>query len=100
VPVGGVVTCHIGRGVGGCEISSAFHGCSALHAVGDSYVLVTRPSPQLATVELRFQFRYAAPQPPRLLEVNPVTVWLPLDGCTARPCRAAAQGGRAMLRRP
>jgi len=34
-----------------------------LHAVGDSYLLLTRPSPQLATIELRFQFRYAASQP-------------------------------------
>ena len=49
------------------EIGSAFRGSSALHAVGDSYMLLTRPSPQLPTVELRFQFRYAAAQPPRLL---------------------------------
>ena len=57
------------------EIGSAFRGSSALHAVGDSYLLLTRPSPQLATLELRFQFRYAAPQPPRLLELNPKTLW-------------------------
>jgi hypothetical protein len=41
-----------------------------ISAVGDSYVLLTRPSPQFNTVELRFQFRYAAPQPPRLLELD------------------------------
>jgi hypothetical protein len=44
-------------------------------AVGDSYLLVTRPAPQLPTVELRFQFRYAAPQPPRLLELDPRSLW-------------------------
>src|ERR1035437_3896433 len=47
------------------EIGSAFRGSSALHAVGDSYLLLTRPSAHLsATVELRFQFRYAAPPEP------------------------------------
>jgi hypothetical protein len=50
-------------------------GSSALHAVGDSYLLLTRPSPQFNTVELRFQFRYAAPQPPRLLELDPSALW-------------------------
>jgi hypothetical protein len=29
----------------------------------------------LHTVELRFQFRYAAPQPPRLLELDPLSLW-------------------------
>jgi hypothetical protein len=67
------------------NIGSAFRGSSALHAVGDSYVLATRPAPQLPTLELRFQFRYAAPQQPRLLELNPQTLWFtsaigPLQG--------------------
>jgi hypothetical protein len=70
-----VVVHHVRKSIGRHEIGSAFRGSSALHAVGDSYVLLTRPSPQLATVELRFQFRYAAPQPPRLLELNPQTLW-------------------------
>jgi hypothetical protein len=70
-----VVVHHVRKSIGRHEIGSAFRGSSALHAVGDSYLLVTRPSPPLATVELRFQFRYAAPQPPRLLELNPQTLW-------------------------
>jgi len=70
-----VVVHHVRKSIGRHEIGSAFRGSSALHAVGDSYVLLTRPSPQLATVELRFQFRYAAAQPPRLLELNPNTLW-------------------------
>lgn len=70
-----VVVHHVRKSIGRHEIGSAFRGSSALHAVGDSYLLLTRPSPQLATVELRFQFRYAAPQPPRLLELNPPTLW-------------------------
>ncbi len=70
-----VVVHHVRKSIGRYEIGSAFRGSSALHAVGDSYVLLTRPSPPLATVELRFQFRYAAPQPPRLLELNPQTLW-------------------------
>jgi hypothetical protein len=70
-----IVVHHVRKSIGRHEIGSAFRGSSALHAVGDSYLLLTRPSPQLATVELRFQFRYAAPQPPRLLELNAHTLW-------------------------
>lgn len=70
-----VVVHHVRKSIGRHEIGSAFRGSSALHAVRDSYVLLTRPSPQLTTVELRFQFRYAAPQPPRLLDLNPETLW-------------------------
>jgi hypothetical protein len=64
---------------------AAFRGSSALHAVGDSYLLLTRPSPQLATIELRFQFRYAAPQPPRLLALNAKTLWFASSSSPPRP---------------
>jgi len=70
-----IVIHHIRKSVGRHEIGSAFRGSSALHAVGDSYMLLTRPSPQLNTIELRFQFRYAAPQPPMLLRLNPSSLW-------------------------
>jgi len=82
-----VVVHHVRKSIGRHEIGSAFRGSSALHAVGDSYLLVTRPSPQLATVELRFQFRYAAAQPPRLLELNPQTLWF--SSTASRPEPAA-----------
>lgn len=85
-----VVVHHVRKSIGRHEIGSAFRGSSALHAVGDSYVLLTRPSPQLATVELRFQFRYAAAQPPRLLELNPHTLWF---------SAAASSGGTAAASR-
>lgn len=70
-----IVVHHIRKSVGRYEIGSAFRGSSALHAVGDSYMLLTRPSPQLNTIELRFQFRYAAPQPPMLLSLDPISLW-------------------------
>jgi AAA domain len=70
-----VVVHHVRKSIGRYEIGSAFRGSSALHAVGDSYLLLTRPSPQLTTIELRFQFRYAASQPPRLLRLDPNTLW-------------------------
>lgn len=70
-----VIVHHVRKSIGRHEIGSAFRGSSALHAVGDSYLLLTRPSPQLATIELRFQFRYAAAQPPRLLQLDPRTLW-------------------------
>lgn len=70
-----VVVHHVRKSASRFEVGSAFRGSSALHAVGDSYVLLTRPSPQLSTVELRFQFRYAAPQQPRLLTLDANTLW-------------------------
>jgi hypothetical protein len=70
-----IVVHHIRKSIGRYEIGTAFRGSSALHAVGDSYLLLTRPSPQFQTVELRFQFRYAAPQPPRLLELDAHSLW-------------------------
>ncbi|HZT70617.1 MAG TPA: AAA family ATPase [Terriglobia bacterium] len=80
-----VVVHHVRKSVGRYEIGSAFRGSSALHAVGDSYLLLTRPSPQLPTVELRFQFRYAAPQPPCLLELDPRSLWFSPAGQLAPP---------------
>jgi AAA domain len=75
-----IVVHHVRKSINRHEIGSAFRGSSALHAVGDSYMLVTRPSPQLPTIELRFQFRYAAPQPPRLLELDPHHLWFSSAG--------------------
>jgi hypothetical protein len=75
-----IVVHHVRKSITRFEIGSAFRGSSALHAVGDSYLLLTRPSPQLPTVELRFQFRYAAAQLPRLLELDPQTLWFSSAG--------------------
>src|SRR5438034_8419241 len=70
-----VVVHHVRKSIGRHEIGSAFRGSSALHAVGDSYLLLARPSPHIPTVELRFQFRYAAPPPSRLLSLDPDALW-------------------------
>jgi archaellum biogenesis ATPase FlaH len=78
---------HVRKSINRHEIGSAFRGSSALHAVGDSYLLATRPSTQLTSLELRFEFRYAAPQPPRLLELNPQTLWFSSAGTV--PAKAA-----------
>jgi hypothetical protein len=75
-----IVVHHVRKSITRYEIGSAFRGSSALHAVGDSYMLLTRPSPQLSTVELRFQFRYAAAQPPRMLQLDPQTLWFSATG--------------------
>jgi hypothetical protein len=75
-----IVVHHVRKSIGRYEIGSAFRGSSALHAVGDSYVLLTRPSPQFNTIELRFQFRYAAPQPPRLLQLDSDALWFSAAG--------------------
>jgi hypothetical protein len=83
-----IVVHHVRKSIGRYEIGSAFRGSSALHAVGDSYLLLTRPSPQFNTVELRFQFRYAAPQPPRLLQFDSSALWFSAAG--APPAAVAA----------
>ena len=75
-----IVVHHVRKSIGRHEIGSAFRGSSALHAVGDSYLLLTRPSPQFNTIELRFQFRYAAPQPPRLLQLDSSVLWFSAAG--------------------
>lgn len=71
---------HIRKSITREQIGSAFRGSSALHAVGDTYMLLTRPSPQLSTLELRFQFRYSPPLPPRLLKLDPQSLWFSSDG--------------------
>jgi hypothetical protein len=83
-----VVVHHVRKSIGRYEIGSAFRGSSALHAVGDSYLLLTRPSPQFNTVELRFQFRYAAPQPPRLLQLDSAALWFSPTGEPPAPVTA------------
>jgi RecA-family ATPase len=86
-----IVVHHVRKSIGRNEIGSAFRGSSALHAVGDSYLLLTRPSAHLsATVELRFQFRYAAPPEPRLLQLDPHTLCFSAAGLAPprRPPRA------------
>jgi hypothetical protein len=78
-----IVVHHIRKSITREEIGSAFRGSSALHAVGDTYMLLTRPSPQLPTLELRFQFRYSPPQPPRLLKLDPQSLWFSSDAGSA-----------------
>jgi hypothetical protein len=75
-----IVVHHVRKSIGREEIGSAFRGSSALHAVGDTYMLLTRPSPQLPTLELRFQFRYSPPQSPRLLKFDPPSLWFSSAG--------------------
>lgn len=77
-----IVVHHIRKAAGRHELGSAFRGSSALHAVGDSYLLLARPSPQIPTVELRFQFRYAAAPPSRLLSLDPNALWFSASGST------------------
>ena len=76
-----IVVHHVRKSISRDEIGRAFRGSSALHAVGDSYLLVTRPSAHLpASVELRFQFRYAAPLAPRLLNLDASSLWFSAAG--------------------
>lgn len=80
-----IVVHHVRKSIGRYEIGSAFRGSSALHAVGDTYLLLTRESPQSNTLELRFQFRYAATQPPRSLQLDSATLWFSASGEPSKP---------------
>jgi len=85
-----IVVHHVRKSIGRDEIGRAFRGSSALHAVGDSYLLLARPSANLTAIELRFQFRYAAPLAPRLLQLEPHSLWFSAAGTVpphARPRR-------------
>ena len=77
-----IIVHHFRKSASRHELGSAFRGSSALHAVGDSYLLLARPSPQIPTVELRFQFRYAAAPPSRLLSLDPDALWFSPSGST------------------
>lgn len=81
-----IVIHHIRKSIGRHEIGSAFRGSSALHAVGDSYLLMVRSSPQAPSVELRFQFRYAPATEPRLMTLDADTLWF-------QPCSSAPPPG-------
>jgi hypothetical protein len=84
-----IVVHHVRKSIGRDEIGRAFRGSSALHAVGDSYLLLTRPSAQVAaSVELRFQFRYAAAPPARLLHLDSRTLWFSPAGPLAEAVAA------------
>jgi hypothetical protein len=84
-----IVVHHVRKSVGRYEIGSAFRGSSALHAVGDSYLLLVRPSPQASTIELRFQFRYAPACPPRSLTLDAETLWF--ETCASTPAPVHTQ---------
>jgi hypothetical protein len=70
-----IVVHHVRKSINRNEIGTAFRGSSALHAVGDSYMLLTRHHHKRDTIELRFQFRYAPAQQPRQLCLDPRTLW-------------------------
>lgn len=75
-----IVIHHLRKSVSRYEVGSAFRGSGALNAVGDSYVLLARPSADPHVVELRFQFRYAAARQPKLLSLDPKTLWFSSAG--------------------
>jgi hypothetical protein len=80
-----IVVHHVRKAIGRDEIGRAFRGSSALHAVGDSYLLLTRPSSQVPTVDVRMQCRYASPPPPRRLALDPETLWFAPAGQPVTP---------------
>ena len=86
-----IVVHHVRKSIGREEIGSAFRGSSALHAVGDSYLLLTRPSAHLPPPS-SCASSFATPRPPqpRLLELDPQTLCFSAAG--AAPAR---DSGRA-----
>ena len=84
-----IVIHHVRKSIGRHEIGTAFRGSSALHAVGDSYLLLSPLSSQLHTLEVSFQLRYAAAPPPRLLSLDPETLWF--EDCTSTPAPVHAR---------
>ena len=79
-----IVIHHVRKSIGRDEIGRAFRGSSALHAVGDSYLLL-RQLANRAALELRFQFRYAPPLAPQLLHLEPHSLWFSAAGPAPAP---------------
>jgi RecA-family ATPase len=88
-----VVVHHSRKSVNRHEVGSAFRGSSALHAVGDSYLLLTRRSSEQSTLEMRFQFRYADSPSPRRLELDKSTLCF----SAASPTPAKAPGRKVEM---
>lgn len=80
-----MVVHHVRKSIARHEVGTAFRGSGALHAVGDSYLLLTRPGAQADALELRFQLRYAAAPPARLLTLDPDTLWFAGSDSTPQP---------------
>ena len=93
-----IVVHHVRKSIGREEIGSAFRGSSALHAVGDSYLLLTRPSAHLsATVELRFQFATPLRRSPGCSNwTRRRCVFSPPAWCPPRLPRRAKRSNRSM----
>ena len=94
-----IVVHHVRKSIGREEIGSAFRGSSALHAVGDTYLLLTRPSPQLPPPSsCASSFATPLPQPPRLLQLDPQTLWFSAAGLApTTACRCAQEGGAGAM---
>jgi len=91
-----IVVHHTRKSIGRDEIGRAFRGSSALHAVGDSYLLLRRPAANRAALELRFQFRYAPPLAPLLLHLEPHSLWFSAGGPAAVPHAPATRSNPKM----
>ena len=85
-----IVVHHVRKSIGRDEIGSAFRGSSALHAVGDSYLLLTRPSPHLPPPS-SCASSFATPRRSRRACSNsiPQTLWFSAAG--QPPATAAAR---------
>ena len=90
-----IVVHHVRKSIGRDEIGSAFRGSSALHAVGDSYLLLTRPSTHLAghrRVTFPVSLRRAAGAPIAATGPADVVLFRRRPGAL-QGCRHAQKGG-------
>jgi hypothetical protein len=88
-----IVVHHVRKSIGRYEIGSAFRGSSTLHAVGDSYLLLTRPAPQFHTVELLVLGRSAFAHQEKIPDPIPLRTAV----ATGEHCLAAAKAGDSDL---
>ena len=90
-----IVVHHVRKSIGREEIGSAFRGSSALHAVGDSYLLLTRPSAHLSghrRVALPVSLRRSAGAPIAATGPAHVVLFRRRPGAL-QGCRRAQEGG-------
>ena len=90
-----IVVHHVRKSIGREEIGSAFRGSSALHAVGDSYLLLTRPSAHLVRhrrVALPVSLRRSAGAPTAATRPADVVLFRRWPGAL-QGCRRAQESG-------
>ena len=83
-----IVVHHVRKSIGRDEIGRAFRGSSALHAVGDSYLLLTRPSAQSGRRRTALSVSLCRAAGAATAQLEPQSLWFSAAGRCLPPSPA------------